>query len=151
MEALCGVSTWEEYAGGGNGRCLGRRGHSEAIFALAMPAWHRTVIYRLDGKLRSPKYAITPYFNGPYRPNCTVPSDRTSTSLIIIYLWFWPTLVIISLSPLRCSASRTVGAAQATLYKGLVRLDKIAKDRLPLHSADGFGAGTIQHIANRLL
>jgi len=37
-KALCGVSTQEEHAGGGNGRCLGRRGLSEANFALAVPA-----------------------------------------------------------------------------------------------------------------
>ena len=36
MEALCGVST----LGSKNGRCLGRRGLYEAIFALAVPAWH---------------------------------------------------------------------------------------------------------------
>jgi hypothetical protein len=45
---------------------VGRRGHSEAIFALAVPAWHRTVhrtvIYRVDSKLRSRKHAKTPYF-----------------------------------------------------------------------------------------
>ena len=69
---------------------LGRRGHCEAIFALAGPAWHRTVhrtvTYRLDGKLRSPKYAKTPNLrkDGPYLPNRTVPSDRTSTSLHIM-------------------------------------------------------------------
>ena len=65
MEALCGVSTWEEHTGERKWEVLGRRGHSEAIVALAVPAWHRTVhrteIYRLDGKLRSPKYAKTPY------------------------------------------------------------------------------------------
>ena len=37
-EALCGVSTSVEHAGGGNGRCLGQRGHSEAEIALAVPA-----------------------------------------------------------------------------------------------------------------
>jgi len=45
MEALCVV--WQQHMGGTlgseNGRCLGRRGLSEAIFALAVPAWHRTV------------------------------------------------------------------------------------------------------------
>jgi len=35
---LCGVSTLEEHAGDGKGRCLGWRGVSEAIFALAKPA-----------------------------------------------------------------------------------------------------------------
>jgi len=34
---------------------LGRRGHSEAKIALAVPAWHhnahRTVFYRLDGNI----------------------------------------------------------------------------------------------------
>ena len=80
MEALCGVSTWEEHTGERKWEVLGRKGHSDAIFALAVPAWHRTVIYRLDGKLRSPKYARTPCVrkDGPYRPNCTVPSDRTT-------------------------------------------------------------------------
>jgi len=37
-EALCGVSTQEGHAGGGNGWCLGRRGLSEAIISLALPA-----------------------------------------------------------------------------------------------------------------
>jgi len=61
MEAVCGVSTWEEHTGERKWEVLGRRGHFEAIFALAVPAWHRTV-HRLDGKIRSPKYARTPYF-----------------------------------------------------------------------------------------
>jgi len=88
MEALCGVSTWEQHTGERKSEVLGRRGHSEAIFALAVPVWHctvhPTVVFRIDGKLRSPKYARTPYNkkDGPYRPYRTVPSDRTSTSLI---------------------------------------------------------------------
>jgi hypothetical protein len=51
--------------GSENGR-LGRRGHSEAKIALAVPAWHRTVhrtvLYRLDGKIRSLKFGNTPSF-----------------------------------------------------------------------------------------
>jgi hypothetical protein len=43
---------------------LGWRGLSEAIFALAVPAWHRsvprTVNYHNYGKLRSSKIVITP-------------------------------------------------------------------------------------------
>jgi hypothetical protein len=43
MRGACKRWKWE---------VLGRRGHSEAIFALAVPTWHRTVhctvIYRLD-------------------------------------------------------------------------------------------------------
>jgi len=62
---LCGVSTWEEHTVERKWEVLGRRGLSEAIIALAVPAWHRTVhrtvIYHLDGKLRSPKYAKMPY------------------------------------------------------------------------------------------
>ena len=73
-------STWEEHTWEQKWEVLGRKGLSEAIFALAVPAWHctvhRTVIYRLNGKLWSPKYAKTPYFkkrrsvlvlNVPYR------------------------------------------------------------------------------------
>ena len=52
---VCWIWKWE---------VLGRRGLSEAIFALAVPAWHRTVhrtlFYRLDGKARSPKFENTP-------------------------------------------------------------------------------------------
>ena len=66
MEASCGVSTWEEHTGERKWEVLGRRGHSKAIFALAVQAWHRTVHrivnYRLDGRLRSPKYTRKPYF-----------------------------------------------------------------------------------------
>jgi len=55
MEALCGVSTWEEHTEERKWEVLGRRGHSEAIFALAVPAWHRTVhrtvFYRNYGKV----------------------------------------------------------------------------------------------------
>jgi len=51
MEALCGVSTWEEHTGEQKWEVLGRRGHSEAIFALAVPAWHRTV-HRTVTKIR---------------------------------------------------------------------------------------------------
>jgi hypothetical protein len=66
-----GSIVWRQHMGGAHRGAemggLGRRGHSEAIFTLAVPAWHRTVhrivIYCLDGKLRSPKYAETPYFN----------------------------------------------------------------------------------------
>ena len=60
MEALCGVSTWEEHTEERKWEVLERRGHSEAIFALAVPTWHRTihrtVFYRLNGKVWSPKY-----------------------------------------------------------------------------------------------
>jgi len=56
MEALCGVSTWEEHTGEQKWEVLGWRGLSEAIFALAVPAWHRTVhhtvLYRNYGKVR---------------------------------------------------------------------------------------------------
>jgi hypothetical protein len=45
MEALCGVSTREEHTEERKWEVLGRRGHSEAILALAVPAWHRTVPY----------------------------------------------------------------------------------------------------------
>jgi len=64
MEALCGVSTWEEHAEQRKWEVLGRRGHSEAIFALAVPAWHctvhRTVFYRNYGKVRCDNYGSTP-------------------------------------------------------------------------------------------
>ena len=50
MEALCGVSTWEEHTGERKWEVLGWRDLSEAINALAVPAWHRsvhrTVFYR---------------------------------------------------------------------------------------------------------
>ena len=88
MEALCGVSTWEEHTGERKWEVLGRRGHSEAIFALAVPAWHRTVhrtiIYRLDGKLGHQNTLRRRNLrkDDPYRPNRTVPSDRTCTTLV---------------------------------------------------------------------
>ena len=87
MEALCGVSTWEEHTGELKWEVLGRRGHSEAIFALAVPAWHRTVhrtvSYRIYGtsfqkygKKRS--YLTVPYYRTPYRtPYCNSPDDHT--------------------------------------------------------------------------
>ena len=60
MEALCGVSTWEEHTEERKWEVLGQRGHSEAIFALAVPAWHRTVhrtvFYRNYGKVRCDNY-----------------------------------------------------------------------------------------------
>jgi hypothetical protein len=43
MEALCGVRTWEEHTGERKWEVLGWRGLLEAIFAPAVPAWHRTV------------------------------------------------------------------------------------------------------------
>ena len=50
--------------GNENGRCLGWRGLTEAIFATAVPAWHRTVHRTVNcrnySKLRSSKIAITP-------------------------------------------------------------------------------------------
>jgi len=64
MEALCGVSTWEEHTGERKWEVLGQRARSEAIFALAVPAWyrivHRSVFYCLDGKIRSLKFVCTP-------------------------------------------------------------------------------------------
>ena len=87
MRGACRRWKWE---------VLGRRGHSEAVFALAVPAWHhtvhRTVFYRLDDKLRSPKFENTPTLqkDSPYHTHSTVPSDRLSTSLIIsltVGLW----------------------------------------------------------------
>jgi hypothetical protein len=64
MEALCGVSTWEEHTGEQKWEVLGWRGLSEAIFALAVPAWHRTihrtVFYRNYGKVRCDNYGSTP-------------------------------------------------------------------------------------------
>ena len=81
MRGVCLRWKWE---------VLGRRGLSETIFTLAMPAWHRTihrtVLYRLDGKVRSPKYANAPYFKKirsvPPVSYRTVPSDRTCTTLV---------------------------------------------------------------------
>ena len=46
--------------GSKNGRCLGRRGLSEAIFALAVPAWHRTVPYTVPYfTVITVKYGVT--------------------------------------------------------------------------------------------
>jgi len=63
-EALCGVSTWEEHTGERKWEVLGRRGHSEAFFALAVPACHRTVhrtVFCRDyGKVRCDNYGSTP-------------------------------------------------------------------------------------------
>ena len=67
---------------------MGRRGHSEAIFALAVPAWHRTVhrtvFYRNYGKVRCDNYGSTPYFNkyGAYRTDRHRTAPYNSTSLI---------------------------------------------------------------------
>jgi len=56
MRGVCLRWKWE---------VLGRRGLSETIFTLAMPAWHRTihrtVLYRLDGKIWSPKFESMPF------------------------------------------------------------------------------------------
>jgi len=75
MRGACGGWKWE---------ILGRRGRSEAIFALAVPTWHRTVlrtvIYCLDGKVWSAKYANTPSFSKIR----SVPSYS--------YCTFWPYL-----------------------------------------------------------
>jgi len=64
MEALCGVSTWEEHTEERKWEGLGRRGYSEAIFALEVPAWHRTVhrtvFYRNYGRVRCDNYGSTP-------------------------------------------------------------------------------------------
>ena len=74
--------------GSENGRFWGRRGHSEAIFALAVPAWHRTVhctvFYRNYGKVRCDNYGSTFNKYGAYRTdrNRTVPYN--STSLVIM-------------------------------------------------------------------
>ena len=48
LEAFCGVSTREEHTGERKWEVSGQRGHSEAIFALAVPAWHRTVYRTVD-------------------------------------------------------------------------------------------------------
>ena len=63
-------------------------GLSNAIIALAVPAWHRivhrTVFNRLDGKIWLTKFENTPFLqkDGPYLTHCIAPSDRLSTSLI---------------------------------------------------------------------
>jgi len=44
--------------GSENGRCLGRRGLPEANFALAVPAWHRTV-HRTLFTVITVKYGVT--------------------------------------------------------------------------------------------
>ena len=68
LRVVQGSIVWRQHMRGACGRwkwkVLGRRGHSEAIFALAVPAWyrtvHRTVNYRNYGKLRSSQSVITP-------------------------------------------------------------------------------------------
>jgi hypothetical protein len=60
---------------------LGQKGHSDAIFALAVPAWHRTVPYircqfSKSGKKRS--YRTVLYYRTPYRaPYCNCPDSYT--------------------------------------------------------------------------
>ena len=53
MRGACGRWKWE---------VLGRRGHSEAKIALAVPAWHRTEFHCLDDKIRSHEFGNTPSF-----------------------------------------------------------------------------------------
>ena len=59
---MCGISTWEEHTGERKWEVLGWRGLSVAIFALAVPAWHRTVHrtvnYHNYGKFQSSKFVI---------------------------------------------------------------------------------------------
>jgi len=65
----------------------------EAIFALAVPAWHRTiqrtVFYRIYGNRRCDNYGSKPYYNkyGPCLTNCirTVPYNSTSLKMNGIY------------------------------------------------------------------
>ena len=61
---VCAVSTWEEHTGERKWEVLGWRGLSEANFALAVPAWHRTVhrtvFYRNYGKVRCDNYGSMP-------------------------------------------------------------------------------------------
>ena len=84
MEALCGVSTWEEHAEQRKWEVLGRRGHSEAILALAVPAWHRTVhrtvSYRIYGANFQKYGKKRSYRTVPYR----ITVHRTATALTII-------------------------------------------------------------------
>jgi hypothetical protein len=78
-KAICGVSTWEEHTGEQNWKVLGWRGFSDVIFALAVPAWHRTIHRTVNccnfGKLRSSKIVISPHFinYGTYSAKRTVP------------------------------------------------------------------------------
>ena len=61
-----------------------RRGLSEAMFALAVPAWHRivhrTVFHRNNIKIRCGNHHSTPYYNkyGPHHTNrnCTVQLNK---------------------------------------------------------------------------
>jgi len=90
MRGACGRWKWE---------VLGRRGHSEAKIALAVPAWHRTEFHCLDDKIRSHEFGNTPSFTKrrsvPYsqyrtvwlykhKPEHTV--DPRSLR-ILIYIW----------------------------------------------------------------
>jgi len=70
LRVVQGSIVWRQRVGGACGRwkweVFGWRGLSEAIIALAVPAWHRTVhrtvAYRLDGNIRSPKFENTLFF-----------------------------------------------------------------------------------------
>jgi len=84
LRVVHGSIVWRQHMGGAHrGAEMGgfgaERRHSEVIIALAVPAWHRTVhrtvIYRLNGKVRSPKYARTPCF----KKRRSVPSQSYRT------------------------------------------------------------------------
>jgi len=64
LRVVQGSIVWHQHVRGACSRLkwevLGWRGLSEAIFALAVPAWHRTVNYRNYGKLRSSQIVTTP-------------------------------------------------------------------------------------------
>jgi hypothetical protein len=88
QEALCGVSTWEEHAGGGNGRCWG----GEVFLMRPYLHWqcqHGTVPYTVPYftvvKIRCDNYGSTPYYNkyGLYRTNRNRTILYNSTSLIL--------------------------------------------------------------------
>ena len=72
LRVVQGSIVWHQHVRGACSRLkwevLGWRGLSEAIFALAVPAWHRTVNYRNYGKLRSSQIVTTPWCRDAVTP-----------------------------------------------------------------------------------
>ena len=85
---------------------LGQKSHSEAIFALAVPAWHRTVhrtvLHRLDGKIGKHNLKIH-RLKQKYEPYCshsTVLSDRLCTSLHLTLCIYRSSMYMVMADPI---------------------------------------------------
>ena len=94
---------WRQHARGACWRLkrevLGKRGLSEAIFALAVPAWHRivhrTANFRNYGKLRSSKIVLRSYGNVTaetvlrQRTVQSAPYRTPYSAQAWAFAWFW--------------------------------------------------------------